>query len=367
MNAPIQITDDLELLDLMMAEMAEAPAGFRATPYWEYYQSATLEILRTNGLLDLRRLKNPEITSFGCYEGPLFNTPEALLAMGLSERDVEAVGAFVQVLQRHPNTRFLPLGRSITDIIRLELRALEMEARQISPNAVSVFELDCSMAGNPLGRFVVDGHWYTHQHIEKYRNYLECFRAFDLTTVDTVVEIGSGMGQQVEVLRKLHPHLSFVLVDIPPQLYVSHQYLAGIFGDDAVDYRETHQGSLRNLEPGKLYFLGPWMLPGLEPRARTLVWNARSFQEMSEDVVKGYHEVFREFAHYLFLINRAKGFSTKFKQDFGVNDTVDFDFYKNLFDESYECIENPNWDAANNPTSYRPMAWRRREAFPNAI
>jgi putative sugar O-methyltransferase len=359
MGSPIQIPDDLALLDLMMNEMSKASAGFRATPYWEYYQSGTLEILRTNGLRDLRQISNPEITSFGCYEGALFGSASSLREMGLSEPDIDAIGGFVQVLQKYPSLPILPMGRSITDIIRLELRVLEMEAKLISPNAVSIFDLDCSLAGNPLGKFRVDGNWYTQQLVSKYQVYLDCFRVFDLAEVDTVVEIGSGMGQQVEILRKLHPHLSFVLVDIPPQLYVAHQYLKTVFGDDVVDYRETNRGSLGELESGKLYFLGPWMLPSFETRGRTLLWNARSFQEMSEETVKGYYEIFRGFAHELFLMNRTKGFSKKFREDLQVSDIVDFDFYKNLFGEHYEFIDVPEWENLNNPTSYRPMAWRQ--------
>ena len=102
------------------------------------------------------------------------------------------------------------------------------------------------------------------------------------------------------------------------------------------------------------------MLPNLEPRGRTLLWNARSFQEMSEEAIKGYYTAFREFAHDLFLMNRAKGFSAKFKEEFRVTDTVDLGFYQNLFAERYEFLDVPEWEQLNHPMSYRPMAWRHR-------
>ena len=360
MEQPIQIADDIALLDLMMTEMSDAPENFRTTAYWEHYKNATLDVLRTNGLHDLRRIQNAEITSFGCYEGPLFSTVEELRQKGLNDRDVDAIISFVKVLEKHPNLDFMPLGRSLSDILRLELRALEMEAQLINPNTVSVFELDGSLVGNPRSKFCVDGNWYTQQLIEKYRLYLECFRVFDLTTVDTVVEIGAGMGQQIEILHKLHPHLSFVIIDIPPQLYVSHQYLATVFGDDVVDYRKTNHGSLEDLEPGKLYFLGPWMIPRLKPRGWTLLWNARSFQEMSEKSIESYHNSFRNFAQGLFLMNRTKGFPKKLMAELGVTDRVDFDFYKSLFHEHYEFVDVARWQTLNNPWWYRPMAWRHR-------
>lgn len=360
MEQPIQIADDIALLDLMMTEMSAAPENFRTTAYWDYYKNATLDVLRTNGLHDLRRIQNAEITSFGCYEGPLFRTAEELRLRGLNEPDIDAIISFVKVLEKHPNLDFMPLGRSLSDIIHLELRALDLEAQLINPNAVSIFKLDGSLVGNPRSKFRVEGNWYTQQLIDKYRLYLECFRVFDLTTVDTVVELGAGMGQQIEVLHKLHPHLSFVIIDIPPQLYVSHQYLTTVFGDDVVDYRNTNHGPLETLEPGKLYFLGPWMMPQLKPRGWTLLWNARSFQEMSEKSIKTYHDSFRRFAQGLFLMNRTKGFRKEFKAELGVTDQVDFDFYKNLFHEHYEFIDVPRWETLNDPASYRPMAWRRR-------
>ena len=145
------------------------------------------------GLRDFRRVQSSEVRSFGCFDGPLFSTTEALRNIGLAQTDVDVFNEFIQVLQRNPNEPLLPMGRSIHDLIQLEFRALHLEAKLTSVNAVSIFDLDCSLAGNPLGKFRIGDKWYTQQLIGKYQLYLKCFRVFDLTLTDTIAEIGSEM------------------------------------------------------------------------------------------------------------------------------------------------------------------------------
>ncbi|MBT6139411.1 MAG: putative sugar O-methyltransferase [Rhodospirillaceae bacterium] len=360
MNTSPQIPDDFELLDLMMADLSAAPEAFQPTAYWQYYQNRTVQFLRNNGLHNIRRQQDPGITCFGCYEGPLLPTKKQLLDMGLSEAEAEVSKSFGRLLERNPHQELLALNRSISQALRLELEVLSLKAELACPNAVSIFELDCSVAGNPTSSFRVDGNWYTPRIFEKYRHYIEFVREFDPTTLETIVEIGPGMGQQVEALRKLHPHLSFVLVDIPPQLYVSHQYLKEVFGDDAIDYRSTRGSKITGLQPGKITFIGPWDLAGLEPRGRTALWNACSFQEMSEPVVEGYFEIFRHFARDLFLLNVKDGLAAEVKTIIGSNDTIDLDFYTRVFDPDYERLNVYPVEGLNDHRKYRVMTWRHR-------
>ena len=96
-------------------------------------------------------------------------------------------------------------------------------------HAVPLDSIDASTVGNPLDVFYVDGKAYTTSYLNYYLDYAYCCRFVDFGNVATVAELGSGVGKQVEVLRKCHPHLCFYLFDIPPQLYVCHQYLSSVF------------------------------------------------------------------------------------------------------------------------------------------
>ncbi len=53
----------------------------------------------------------------------------------------------------------------------------------------------------------------------------------DLDSISTVMELGAGYGRTAYVFLQLMPHLRYVIVDIPPALYISQRYISGQFPD----------------------------------------------------------------------------------------------------------------------------------------
>jgi putative sugar O-methyltransferase len=51
---------------------------------------------------------------------------------------------------------------------------------------------------------------------------------------ETIVELGSGSGFQVELLKKVYPNLTVLCFDLPAQLYLCEQYLVNVFGQEEV-------------------------------------------------------------------------------------------------------------------------------------
>ena len=49
-------------------------------------------------------------------------------------------------------------------------------------------------------------------------------------------ELGPGLGRNIEILAKLYERATFLMFDIPPQLYVSSQYLSAVFKDRVLGY-----------------------------------------------------------------------------------------------------------------------------------
>ena len=123
-----------------------------------------------------------------------------------------------------------------------------------------------------------------------------------------VVELGSGSGKQVEVIKKLHPTTRFLLFDIPPQLYVCEQYLKTVFPGQVVSYRETRDWSqLADPKPGQICILPNWKFPQTASTECDLFWNAASFQEMEPDVVANYLKYVRAAAKTVFLQEKMDG------------------------------------------------------------
>jgi hypothetical protein len=96
----------------------------------------------------------------------------------------------------------------------------------------------------------------------------------------------------------LNPHLRVIAnVDIVPVLYLSTQFLRSVDGVEVVDYREMREHVSIAVEPAgsdvRLYQMAPWQLPKLEGQI-DYFFNAFSFQEMEEEVVRNYAaEIFR--------------------------------------------------------------------------
>ena len=145
--------------------------------------------------------------------------------------------------------------------------------------------------------------------IEYYLYYAYCCRHMDFQVIRTVMEIGSGVGKQVEVLRKLHPHLCFYLFDIPPQLYVCQQYLSTVFPGSVVGYRETCRISeLPVPAEGKIFIFPTWKLPEIKNPGWDMHWNGSSYQEMEADQASNYLTfVNRWSSKYVYLIEKMEG------------------------------------------------------------
>ena len=116
-----------------------------------------------------------------------------------------------------------------------------------------------------------------------------CCQFIDFDKINSLAEIGSGSGKQIEVIKKLHPNIDFYLFDIPPQEYVCEQYLKAVFPTSVISYRIARNISkIENTQKGSIYIFPVWKLSTLENLNYDMFWNAASFQEMEPKIVLNY-------------------------------------------------------------------------------
>jgi len=174
--------------------------------------------------------------------------------------------------------------------------------------AKSVRSISASRVGNPEWCFEVDGREYNFSFLYKYLVYAWCCQFVDFDKISMITEIGSGLGIQTEVLKKLYPDLTILLFDIPPQLYVCERYLSEVFPGEVVSYRKTREmTSLESLEAGKIYIFGNSRFPLLPPQPNSLFMNHTSFQEMEPDVVANYLRTVNKSVDHVFMNNNIVG------------------------------------------------------------
>ena len=308
-NSDFQVDDDPSLLELMVDDMEASRAFYRPTKYWKGYTAAIIELFQKVGLRDFRRSKERVLASFGCVD----RIPERQLSAFLNQSKnlpkdrLEVIDPYMEFANSlwQQGVPVGPGGLTVANFFSISERLADAKALKVGLKPFS--ELSISRFGNPDG-FIKDGSHRTFRSIY-YFNFV-CFTAqfADLSQYSTVVEIGSGSGAQAEILKKLFPRLTIVLLDLAPQLYTAERYLIKSFPDDVVPYRETNSNNWDgSLIPGKIYFLPLRAIEKLAPKGKVLFWNAASFGEMEPGIVKNYAKYISSFSANLFLMQHFSG------------------------------------------------------------
>lgn len=292
----LQVRDDPALLKLMLQDMRAAPDIYGPGNYWKNYEGVFLPELEGLGLKDFRRRRDSVLNSFGATDEPIGHSNHQLRPRGIrrtpSRRGnvnsllLSAILTVPYLAKRLAGTRaFTGISQAGLGGLCCEYAALYGQAY----GAERLESLDVSLWGNPVGLISYKDRAYTASFLNYYLNYAYCCRWVDFSSTKTVMELGPGAGKQVEVLRKAHPHLCFFLFDIPPQLYVCEQYLSAVFPGSVVSYRTTRQdGYVPEASPGRIFVMGPWMLPRLKELTWDFFWNAASLQEMEPSMALNY-------------------------------------------------------------------------------
>ena len=360
-NSEFQVDDDASLLELMVDDMEASGAFYRPTKYWKGYTAAIIELFRKVGLRDFRRSKERVLATFGCVD----TIPELQLSTFLNRsknltqeqlKNIEPYMEFANSLWEQ-GVPVGPGGLTVANFFSMSERLADAKALKVGLKPFT--ELSISRFGNPYG-FIKDESHRTFRSIY-YFNFV-CFVAqfADLSKYTTVVEIGSGSGMQAEILKKLFPQLTIVLLDLAPQLYTAERYLTKSFPDDVVPYRESNSNNWDgSLVPGKIHFLPLRAIENLAPKGKVLFWNAASFGEMEPGIVKNYAKYISSFSANLFLMQHFSG-------KHGPRVSVTMPVYEKAF-SSYTLIAKSQSTRADSVTPiiehddfYHDTFWQRK-------
>jgi len=366
-----QLRDDPQLLELMLQDTRSAPDLYKPTNYWLNYEKIFLPELRSYGLKNFRRRKDSVLSTFGATD----LLPKSLHLNYLPVKGRERLTSIVlkklmrALLKVEDVEKFFNLISLIVSGVTLQdVRLLCYEFAKCygeKNGAKSIRDFEASLIGNPEDVFFIEGKAYTTSALYCYVQYAYCCRYIDFDSIDTMMEIGSGSGKQIEVIKKLHPHICFFVFDIPPTLYVCEQYLSTIFSDSVVSYRQTRKmRSVPKQHEGKIFIFGNWKLPELVNLKYDLFWNSASFQEMEPEVVLNYLKfVNQQTNKFVFLHEKMEGQVKAAKKGWhGVLKQVTLEHYKKGLKDFQllnltRAIHLPRID-----TSYSFSFWERRNA-----
>ncbi len=365
-----RIEDDPRTLDEMLEDLRNADPIYRPSNFWDYYQNESYRHIREQGVGEFRSHRLRNWASFGAVADPLLGDAHPLLGRGdgLQSAWLKVVGKSVR---RIPLLKdFLTTFEKLTEAYENHLEMLLELSYHYCLNAdpqKRIAGIEDSGLGAPNISMKFDGRVYTLHFLRYFLQYLYLSRFVDFKEVRSIVEIGGGYGGMAEVISKLHPHILYVDVDIPPQIYIAERYLSACFEGKVLGYLETKKEDqlIPESHDGKrLFTLCPWQLPKLEGDYDLFI-NSASFQEMEPPIVENYARHLNQLVtRYGYIRAMRKGAALAPREGKrGVLEKTTLEHYLKFFDR-FELVDEADAEVLPNLPgtldAYRDFFFRKR-------
>jgi len=151
-----------------------------------------------------------------------------------------------------------------------------------------------SKIGNPLG-FNKNGKFYTREFLNEIDQILFIENCIEYKDIDSVIEVGSGLGLKADVGLKVNPKLKYYLVEIPPPLYISQKYLIAN-NYRVLTYDEIKNKNIKNIKDINIndydaVCLAPWMMDILKDAKFDILINEHFFTRLEPKIVQKYLDI----------------------------------------------------------------------------
>lgn len=302
-----QIRDDFELLQLMMEHLERCDDLYQPTNYWAHYEGWFLPELKERGLEDFRRRKGSILSSFGATDLLLLAEVRIGLRFRIFGRRLSSL--LTRLLERF---LFASVGTSVTRPAWVTEYFYWYTREKFERIGLDLRKCPTSRFGNPEDIVEIENRVWSATHLQYCSMFADAARLIGIQENSIICELGPGMGRNVEVMAHLLDRATFLLFDIPPQLYVANQYLTAVFGSRVVPYRDAMSivpdgRDLPEEVAGKIVILPTWRMPTWSSTKIDLFWNSASFHEMEPDVVRNYLKLVRGMEAKWIYINAMPG------------------------------------------------------------
>ena len=294
-NEPRQVLHEPELFEQLLRLEGEANDLYRPTNYWDSYAQHFLPELRRYGLHDFRRRTHSVLGSFGASDlTPVSSVDWTLPVLRSIDRltRVRFVSRLAGALRRGIE-RLIARAAVLPASFESTMTYFHSQvAKKFERLGMSLDVLGTDRIGNPQGIVNINGSLWSWNHLNCASLLADALREIPLGELNTIVELGTGLGRNVQMLARLRPDATIFCFDIMPQVYVANQYLKTAMPDrvlpieQGIDLTPSEEDIAR--ARGKLVILPAWKMPEFRNLEIDLFWNTASFQEMEPHVVRNY-------------------------------------------------------------------------------
>ena len=328
------ITNDLSKLREMMQDMKKSPEIYQPGNFWMFYVEKIAKDLEKKDLNEFRNwICGPgTIKSFGGGDDehpvhygwniyPFANLFKIFDNSFLVNKYNLVINKLVKISQLFG---FLALrGALARKYIESNIKTNQKRAwliSQLNDENKLLNHVQDSKEGNPNG-FEINGKFYTLSFLKEMMQIFFIEKQVKLKDLKVVLELGSGTGIKTSTFLKINPNITYIIIDIPPALYVSQQYLIAqkykvLTYDDLKKIKSLNEINLGNYN---VICLAPWMIDYLSGISIDIFINVCSFQEMEPWLVKNYLDKITPFTKkYIYLLNSKTGHAVAEKGKHGV-------------------------------------------------
>ncbi len=347
-------------LDELYQAYDAAPEVFHASRYWRAYEAKIIAEIKTADLSELRSGKYPVFTTFGFNDLVYYYHPSMPFYVRMARQLVRKL--FID------NRASLPYSLRLDDIREMAYLHCVLQGELAGARPIS--SIETSRFGKPQDLFTVGNKAYTTKFLNYYIRYCFAQRHLQLKGDEIIVELGSGSGMQVEILKKLYPNLTILCFDLPAQLFLCEHYLVNVLGPDSVvgSAQNLALTDLSNLEKGKVHLFGNWQFPLLQNFAFDIFWNAASFGEMEPGIVANYLGYIIGNCRWVYLMQARNGKESS--ESAGVVNPIKFEDYAAMLGSEYRLIQEADAYDSNRRVSqtggYFQALWNRPAPQPGA-
>jgi len=261
----------------MVDYFVDSPAYSASSKYWNYLNRINIQQISAGGYKDF---KQTVARNYFTFVGGGLETPYIKNLLSKSEGQAHPwPGA--AILKKHSH---FSLDESVAFNI---ITCLLYDFVKRNDPAGLLEKMDEPMEGNPPA-ISLDNKNVSQDFLNANLEINAILKGVDLASAKRVIEVGAGSGRTSYNILKLFPSLKYVVVDIPPALYISQTYLCSQFKNQKIfKFRpmEDAQDFVRELMDSDLCFITPDQLKLLPEKCADVFLAIDCLHEMKREQV----------------------------------------------------------------------------------
>ncbi len=352
------------LLDKMIEDMKGQADLFKAGNYWGYYEKNIINQIKKNKLNKFRSWEGGagvgNIQSFGGGEFELsryfnyhFHPFDNKFEIIDNNFFVKKYNSLTNKLSKYISwINFFSLRAPIARTYYFDRIKREQELLYQLINSLDkdLLEAKDSEFGSPIG-FYKKNKFYTSAFLKTLLHINFIKKNTNFEKINSVIELGAGIGLLASAFIQLKKNLKYIVIDIPPALYISEYYLKSLnYKTFGYENLINNQNSVIDFDKYQVILLPPWKLDLLKETKLDLFINIASFQEMEKSQSLNYLKLLnKNISKYIFLNNAIKGHSKANKTGkFGVIEKTTMIDCEKFLESSFSIRKKEIEDRSNN-------------------